>query len=306
MISLFASTLNGLLKKRYLISPAELQLQWRPLYKLMETVLDSPYEDVGLYFIPSSLDTVLRNVVKLCRDYFPIEATEEMLEEWRPLLCPFDMTMPMGVSLFETFLPTKTEPKNHPRSYLLWFEDFIGLWKMCHNKPSWEFDLLLLFSRLADNNIGRINWEPVMPLMFSKILNNFGLPVGYRYFYSIKFYLRQTLCNSFYSRHQRGQIGHKYDLGAVVTWIVASLGGGSRCQDHLDALFKAITSYYHPSNVGTWHSKLNDFLRRLPTAFVKRLHRERSNKKDWLTPIPENARLTEMDITRFVESMPKS
>ena len=103
-------------------------------------------------------------------------------------------------------------------------------------------------------------------------------------------------------RHQRGQIGHKFDLGVVVTWIVASLGGGSSCQDHLDALFKAINSYYHPSNVGTWHTKLNDFLRRLPAAFVKRLHRERSNKKSWLTPIPENAKLKETDITRFVES----
>ncbi|XP_057375631.1 proteasome activator complex subunit 4-like [Daphnia carinata] len=283
MISLFASTLSGLLKKQYLISPQELQLPWKPLYKVMKTILDSPYEDVGLYYIPASMDSVLRTVVKLCRDYFPIEATEEMLEEWRPLLCPFDMTMPMGVSLFETFLPTKTEPKNHEKSYLLWFEEFIGLWRMCHNKPSWEFDLLLLFSRLADNNIGQINWEPVMPLMFCKILNNFGLPVGYR--------------------HQRGQIGHKFDLGAVVTWIVATLGGGSSCQDHLDALFKAINSYYHPSNVGTWHTKLNDFLRRLPAAFVKRLHRERSNKKSWLTAVPENAKLTEIDITRFVESV---
>jgi hypothetical protein len=110
------------------------------------------------------------------------------------------------------------------------------------------------------------------------------------------------LTSSGISRHQRGQIGHKFDLGAVVTWIVASLGGGSNCQDHLDALFKAINSYYHPSNVGTWHTKLNDFLRRLPAAFVKRLHRERSNKKSWLTPTPENAKLTETDITRFVES----
>lgn len=111
-----------------------------------------------------------------------------------------------------------------------------------------------------------------------------------------------TLTSSGISRHQRGQIGHKFDLGAVVTWIVASLGGGSNCQDHLDALFKAINSYYHPSNVGTWHTKLNDFLRRLPAAFVKRLHRERSNKKSWLTPTPENTKLTETDITRFVES----
>ncbi len=110
------------------------------------------------------------------------------------------------------------------------------------------------------------------------------------------------LTSSDISRHQRGQIGHKFDLGAVVTWIVATLGGGSTCQDHLDALFKAINSYYHPSNVGTWHTKLNDFLRRLPAAFVKRLHRERSNKKSWLTPTLENAKLTETDITRFVES----
>lgn len=180
MISLFASTLSSLLKKQYLISPAELQLPWKPLYKLMKTILDSPYEDVGLYYIPASMDSVLRTVVKLCRDYFHIGATEEMLAEWRPLLCPFDMTMPMGVSLLAAFLPTKIEPKKHQQGYLLWFDEFMGLWKMCHNKPSWEFDFLLLFSRLADNNIGYINWEPVMPLMFSKILNNFGLPVGYR------------------------------------------------------------------------------------------------------------------------------
>jgi len=35
MISLFASTLHALLKKSYLISPAQLQLPWRPLYKVI-------------------------------------------------------------------------------------------------------------------------------------------------------------------------------------------------------------------------------------------------------------------------------
>lgn len=97
-------------------------------------------------------------------------------------------------------------------------------------------------------------------------------------------------------------VGHKYDIGSTVTWITANLGGGTTCQDHLTALFKAIESYYHPSNMGCWHSKLHDFLRRLPTAFVKRLHRERSKKKDWRTAVPESYQLTELDITRFVES----
>ena len=108
-----------------------------------------------------------------------------------------------------------------------------------------------------------------------------------------------TLCSL--CRQQRGQVGRKYDLGAVVTWIVATLGGGSSCQTHLTGLFKAMESYYHPSNMGSWHSKLHDILRRLPTAFVKRLHRERSNKKTWTTPIPDSHKLNDDDITRFVE-----
>lgn len=64
--------------------------------------------------------------------------------------------------------------------FLLWFEELQGLWKMAHNQPQWESDFMVLFSRLSENNIGYVDWEPLIPLIFSKILNNFGLPVGYR------------------------------------------------------------------------------------------------------------------------------
>ncbi len=180
LIALFGNTLSALLKKKHLLSPQELQLQWRPLYQLMKTWLDSPYEDVGLLLNPTGLETTLRNIVKACREYFPIEATQEMLDEWRPLLCPFDVTMAMGINLFETFMPTKILPENHHRGFKLWLDEFIGLWSMCHNQPSWEGDILWLFAHLANDNIGHIDWEPIMSLMFSKILQNFQLPVGYR------------------------------------------------------------------------------------------------------------------------------
>lgn len=180
MVSLIANMLNTLLKKPHLISPEDLQLEWKPLYKLMKDILDSPDEDVGLLLIPSGMDSVLRNLIKQCRDYFPLEATKEMLEEWRPLLCPFDMTMGMAIGLFETFLPTKIPPSNKQHGYTLWFDELVGLWKMCHNHPSWESEMFWLFARLADHNIGYIDWEPVTPLVFSRILQNFSLPVGYR------------------------------------------------------------------------------------------------------------------------------
>ena len=36
--------------------------------------------------------------------YFPADATAEMLEEWRPLMCPFDVTMQKAITYFEIFL----------------------------------------------------------------------------------------------------------------------------------------------------------------------------------------------------------
>ena len=39
--------------------------------------------------------------------YFPAESTQEMLDEWRPLLCPFDVTVVKGLSYLDRFLPTR-------------------------------------------------------------------------------------------------------------------------------------------------------------------------------------------------------
>lgn len=36
-----------------------------------------------------------------------------MLEEWRPLLCPFDVTVIRGLSYYEVFLPTNLPPEKH-------------------------------------------------------------------------------------------------------------------------------------------------------------------------------------------------
>lgn len=49
--------------------------------------------------------------------------------------------------------------------------------------------------------------------------------------------------------------------------------------------------------------KLMKLLQRLPASVVRRLHRERYRKPTWLTPIPDSHKLTEEDITDFVESM---
>lgn len=56
--------------------------------------------------------------VSVCvRSYFPESATQEMLDEWRPLLCPFDVTMQKAIGYFELFLPTIMPPEQHHKGF---------------------------------------------------------------------------------------------------------------------------------------------------------------------------------------------
>ncbi len=40
-----------------------------------------------------------------------------MLEEWRPLMCLFDVTMQKAIGYFELFLPTTLPPELHDKGF---------------------------------------------------------------------------------------------------------------------------------------------------------------------------------------------
>ncbi|XP_046884684.1 proteasome activator complex subunit 4A isoform X1 [Hypomesus transpacificus] len=305
MMQGLARLLINLLKKKELLSPEDLELPWRPLYELQDRILYSKTEHLGLNWFPNSprprasskhiiiklfqrcsVETVLKTLVKSCRPYFPEVATEEMLEEWRPLLCPFDVTMQRAISYLELYLPTTLPPELHHRGFRLWFDELISLWVAVQNLPGWEMHLVNLFARLANDNIGYIDWDPYIPKIFTRILRSLNLPVG----------TSQMLVARY--------VTNAYDIGHVVLWVSSLLGGPSKmAQAQLSGLFNSITSFFHPSNHGRWLMKLMKLLQRLPGSVVRRLHRERYRRPTWLTPVPDSHLLTEQDITTFVESM---
>lgn len=74
-----------------------------------------------------------------------MEATQEMLNIWRPKLCPFDSaTMLNTFDMMECFLPVALPPELNFRGYKLWFKEFMTLWDVCHNAPNWECVSLIL------------------------------------------------------------------------------------------------------------------------------------------------------------------
>uniref|UniRef100_A0A672NC27 Proteasome activator complex subunit 4B n=1 Tax=Sinocyclocheilus grahami TaxID=75366 RepID=A0A672NC27_SINGR len=282
----FARLLINLLKKKELLSRDDLELPWRPLYDLYESILYSKTEHLGLNWFPNSVENVLKTLVKSCRLYFPESATQEMLDEWRPLLCPFDVTMQKAIGYFELFLPTIMPPEQHHKGFKLWFDEMMDLWVSVQNLPAWEGNLVNIFARLANDNIGYVNWDPYIPKIFTRILRSFNLPVG-----TSQMVIPRYLTNS-------------YEIGHVVLWISSMLGGPqNQVQTQLNGLFSSIASFYHPSNNGRWLMKLMKLLQRLPASVVRRLHRERYKKPCWITPVPASHRLSDQDVTDFVESM---
>uniref|UniRef100_A0A8C7ZN05 Proteasome activator complex subunit 4 n=1 Tax=Oryzias sinensis TaxID=183150 RepID=A0A8C7ZN05_9TELE len=286
MMQCYARLLIQLLKKKELLSRDDLQLPWRPLYDLYERVIYSKTEHLGLIWFPNSVDHILKALIKSCRLYFPSSSTKEMLDEWRPLLCVFDVVMQKAISNMELFLPTIMPPGEHSHGFQLWFNELMNLWMAVQNQPSWEGHLVNLFARLANDNIGYVDWTPYIPTIFTRILRSLNLPVGVSQIVAPRY-----LTNS-------------YDIGYLVLWITALLGGaGNPAQKELTCLFNSIASFYHPSNHGRWQSRLMRLLQRLPVSVVRRVHRERHAAPSWITVVPESHRLSDADLQEFTRSL---
>lgn len=297
----FAQMLCLLLKKKELLNPSDLVLEWRPLYDLYNSFFFNSYNSIGMLMLPSrtrraasrffsrrkgeasNAEGVVENMIRVCRLYFPLGATKEILAEVEPLLCPFDMTMQGAMVYLELFLPTTLTPEQEAYGWRLWHQQLLGIWNSCHNSNMWfwENSLFWLFSRLSWNNIGHVDWEEYLPLVFTKVLRSFRLPVSYK----------------------KAQVGKMDTLSQFATamFIVSNLGGNSKAQEHLGRLFKSLESYYHPSNSGCWSRPLHDFLNKLTLLFIRRLHRERYKKPSWEVEVPAHKKLTEEEITAFVK-----
>ncbi|KAJ8044540.1 Proteasome activator complex subunit 4 [Holothuria leucospilota] len=284
LLNRLCSVLAELLKKKSLLSRDDLQIQWRPLYEMMERVLYSPYEGLGLEWMPQSIEGTLQKLIEVARLYFTVESTQEILDEVRPLLCPFDETMYKGITYLKLFLPTLVPPEHHDQGFKLWLKEIMGIWDNHHNSPAWEPMVINLLARTAAGNVGYIDWTDLIPMFFTRFLRSFNLPVGTK-------------------KLQIGRSGKGYDCHAACQLIVYMMGPDGVCQRYLEKFFTAIESYFHPSNMGKYTFKLLRILSKLPSLFVERLHRERYSKPYWYQTIPESAKLTDKDITAFVKSI---
>jgi proteasome activator subunit 4 len=128
----FSNVFFFVFRKTRLITRDDLTIDWRQLYSWAKVILhnhDEPYSLVSmsklvfyshLVFLSSLLSDIENSLfycVRGCRPYFSATATQEILDEFRPLLCPFDSAFSDTIRIFELFLPVHLPPALHDQGF---------------------------------------------------------------------------------------------------------------------------------------------------------------------------------------------
>ncbi|XP_037083000.1 proteasome activator complex subunit 4B-like isoform X1 [Pollicipes pollicipes] len=265
------------------LSRDDLEIQWRPIYDLYKSFTRHPFRTMRLNFYLDTTPRYVKNMARLCRSFFPTEATAEILAELLPELCPFDSAATWVLECLEVFLPTDLPPALYDRGWRLWLPQLSGMLSLLENGGAWDQSLCLLMARLAFENPGQVDWSDLLPEVFSRLLRAFGLPISYK-----------------------GVGSHRANvhvIPALTSWIIGMLGGGGEAQAYLDRLLEALESYFYASNAGTWQEPLSHFLNNVCAVFVRRYNRERFKKASWSHYTAEGHELTDDDVTRFVQGV---
>ncbi|CAF1939925.1 unnamed protein product [Rotaria magnacalcarata] len=272
--------LQVLLQKSHLITRDELIIDWRLLYQWAKLIRFHHDQDYSLVVMSHGVEQSFLNCIPYCRFYFSITATQEILDEFRPWLCPFDSAFNDAMYFFDLLLPVNLPPNLLNQGFKLWLSEFLGIWESVSNNPDWEVNMIRIFGFVAWYNIGYIDWEPWLSRIFTRFLKSLSLPVG--------------------SLSIAAQKKDTYQIPTVGSLIVAMMGNGSSCLQYLRNLFTAIKSFYYPSNTGDFQHGIVQFLAELTQSFIDRVHLESKTDRIWQFKPLQSYRLTEQDITDFV------
>lgn len=102
-------------------------------------------------------------LIKKLKRYFPKSATNEILEEFRPIMCFHDHLLFKAQGFLCLFLPTNT-------GTIEWLDEIMTYWSGIGMYPTYDQGFISLLASAAEDCAGNINWEPYLPLIFTKIL----------------------------------------------------------------------------------------------------------------------------------------
>ncbi|KAH9081608.1 hypothetical protein EDB83DRAFT_2512470 [Lactarius deliciosus] len=291
--------LAGKSDSRRKLEPEDLQLQWRPLWRVLQKEL----------WVKTRFQDPSRNVVNIflyvaerSRYYYPASDIPEMLEIFVPLITQ---------ESYLTMIPVMTSflPPTHTHLYL---PTIFKVWE-AFNSVLLDERLIEFVGELAEEHVagiagnagleGSAKWKDVgmwseteWTVLMSKALGSMNVPVGatrgasttgaYADAKASPSSLRIRKTVNRYSSLAKTMVYSMAVDGPVRTELTPSQGegrlpspqagflAGSKAMESLDKFITSTESFFHPSNSGIWSLSLTQFLRSLTSEFCKRWHEE--------------------------------
>ena len=219
------------------------------------------------------------------RRYFSVDSTKEIMQELRPRFYPFEEVF-VAQGFMVILLPTASDQVD------LWLSEALDVWEWIQNMPSWDSMWVDLFSRVAEDRFGKIDWSSSIPRMFTTALRMFDLPVGSGNPSPLPRHEWPEHCKVF----QKGKKEKWKSLARMLVYMLTEANDG---WNQLKKLMQAIETFYHPSNSGKWTHPLNSFLQFLARTIVERLRKE----SDPSLNVPPAFRTSHETIASVVETL---
>eukprot|EP01132_Coremiostelium_polycephalum_P005876 gene5876-7313_t len=238
-------------------------IDWKPLYKIFkqsvgfdiessimsETEWGHYRKDIGVLIVYS-------------RQFFSVDALEEIMEEVKPFLVPHSNYLYFGLYVLSYFLPTHhlVELRGEIPS---WIYEFMGIWDWVENNKDWDERWVYLFSRLTKHACN-VDWSPLVPRLYTNSIRILDLSIGIQTMSHLKPH-RQTIPDSF--RISREE---KFEYTCIGKILLNLISSNPSSLEQFKDLFSKILSYYHPSNQGDWSLNLIELLISICYSFCKR------------------------------------
>jgi hypothetical protein len=126
-----------------LITRDDLIIDWRIFYKWAKLIFNNHDNAYGLIAFPKFVFIVLSDslpfvflrsihlslilCVNFCSPYFLPTATREILDEFRPQLCPTDPRCDQTIKMLDMFLPVNLPPELHHQGYKFVYIFYLNL-----------------------------------------------------------------------------------------------------------------------------------------------------------------------------------
>jgi len=268
------------LRKEKELEDTGLQLDWKPFRDLIEATYFPAHRAKVSGNFRAHIDLLLQ-AVDLAKKYFPKGSATEILAEYRPSFFLHGGNLHSAVGYMVRFLPTNTEEVD------ALIPEFVSVFEWLQHTSNWEYLWFSLFSRLAslsfsislslssyfDENsnsiakhrIGKVDFNPYLPALFTSILASFDLPLG-----SIKLPASQHSDIPQKSAIFLKSLPDKHKT--IGKFLAYTVHDNSNTMVELEKLFQLIEPFFHPSNGGKWSPHLAKFLLGVTDQFVERMH----------------------------------